>query len=51
MRTTILAVAMLAITTGAEAQGKTELEFGGGLHVWNTFDGEFIDFLPGLPPT
>ena len=31
MRTTILAVLMLTITTGAAAQGERELEFGGGL--------------------
>ena len=35
MRTTILAVLMLLVTMGANAQGERELEFGGGVHLWN----------------
>ena len=45
MRTTILAVLMLTITTGAAAQGERELEFGGGLHLWNLQEHyDFSDF-------
>ena len=48
MRTTILAVLMLTIATGADAQGKRELEFGGGFHFWNLMQHyDFSDFPTG----
>ena len=48
MRTAVLAVLMLTITTGAAAQGERELEFGGGLHVWNLQQHyDFSDFPTG----
>ncbi len=48
MRTTMLAVLMLTITTGAYAQGERELEFGGGLHLWNLQQHyDFSDFPTG----
>ena len=48
MRTTILAVLMLVVTTGAAAQGERELEFGGGLHLWNLEQHyDFSDFPTG----
>ena len=48
MRTTVLAVLMLTITTGVGAQGERELEFGGGLHFWNLQQHyDFSDFPTG----
>ncbi len=48
MRTTMLAVLMLTITTGAYAQGERELEFGGGIHLWNLQQHyDFSDFPTG----
>ena len=48
MRTTILAVLMLTTATGADAQGKRELEFGGGFHFWNLMQHyHFSDFPTG----
>ena len=46
MRTTILAVLVVMVTTGANAQGERELEFGGGLHMW-TQPYDNVDFPTG----
>jgi len=48
MRATILAVLMLMVTIGVNAQGERELEFGGGLHLWNLVQHfDFSDFPTG----
>ena len=48
MRTTVLSVLMLMVTTGVYAQGARELEFGGGLHLWNLEQHyDFSDFPTG----